>query len=191
MHNWYHSTSQTFYIYTDTDYNVQLYMAHSSCFYLPLLTPLCLPLAPLSTPFYLLGTLLAVTESVHLGLRLLVNWPPLFQPFPQTLPPPNSQNPNYPAPHKDNLRKNPASSVRNNYPPFYLISHSVQYSFLWHVHTFFQENKSSWCSTTCNDPCSHLYNSITSQTNNHIHCSKDTTLWLFRTEDAGFFLRSS
>jgi hypothetical protein len=40
---------------------------------LPLLIPLCLPFAPLSAPFYLLGTLLAVTGSVHLGLRLLVN----------------------------------------------------------------------------------------------------------------------
>jgi hypothetical protein len=40
-----------------------------------------------------------VTGSVHLSLRLLVNWPPLPQPFPQTLPPPNSQNPNHPAPH--------------------------------------------------------------------------------------------
>ncbi len=44
-----------------------------------------------------LGTLLAVTGSFHLGLRLLVNWPPLSQPFPQTLPPPNSQNPNLPS----------------------------------------------------------------------------------------------
>ncbi len=33
-------------------------------------------------PLYLLGTLLAVTGSVHLGLRLLVNLPPLPQPFP-------------------------------------------------------------------------------------------------------------
>jgi hypothetical protein len=30
-------------------------------------------LLPFPTPFYLLGTLLAVTGSVHLGLRLLVN----------------------------------------------------------------------------------------------------------------------
>jgi hypothetical protein len=36
-----------------------------------LLSPLAdFPLSPL---FYLLGTLLAVTGSVHLGLRLLVN----------------------------------------------------------------------------------------------------------------------
>jgi hypothetical protein len=38
-----------------------------------LLIPLCLPFAPLSAPFYLLGTLLAVTGSVHLGVRLLLN----------------------------------------------------------------------------------------------------------------------
>jgi hypothetical protein len=30
-------------------------------------------LFPFLTPFYLLGTLLAVTGSIHLGLRLLVN----------------------------------------------------------------------------------------------------------------------
>ncbi len=55
-----------------------------------LLSPLAdsplLPIAPLSTPFYLLGTLLAVTGSVHLGPRLLVNWPPLSQLSPQPLP---------------------------------------------------------------------------------------------------------
>ncbi len=51
------------------------------------------PLLPLLTPLYLLGTLLAVTGSVHLGLRLLVNWPSLSQPFPQSLPPPNSPEP--------------------------------------------------------------------------------------------------
>jgi hypothetical protein len=31
------------------------------------------PLVPLYNPLHLLGTLLAVTGSVHLGLRLLVN----------------------------------------------------------------------------------------------------------------------
>ncbi len=66
-------TSQAFYIYMDTDYNVQLYTAHSPYFYLPLLAFPCLPFVPLLTPFYLLVTLLAVTGSVHLGLRLLVN----------------------------------------------------------------------------------------------------------------------
>jgi hypothetical protein len=38
--------------------------------YLPLQVP---PLLPLLAPFYLLGTLLAMTGSIHLGLRLLVN----------------------------------------------------------------------------------------------------------------------
>ncbi len=117
-------TSQAFFIYTNTD---SIYMAHSPCFYLPLLIPLCPPLFPFQTPFYLLGTLLAVTGSVHLGLRLLVNWPPLSQPFPQTLPPPNSQSPNYPAPHWDDLKLNPASSVRNKY------CHSAGgWSYSWH-----------------------------------------------------------
>ncbi len=49
-------------------------MAHSPCFYLPL------PVSPSfpCVPFYFLGTLLAVTGIIpHLGLRLLVNWPPL------------------------------------------------------------------------------------------------------------------
>ncbi len=50
-------------MYTYTGYNI-----HSA---IPLLfTPLA---EPLLNPFYLLGTLLAVTGSVHLGLRLLVN----------------------------------------------------------------------------------------------------------------------
>ncbi len=110
MHNWYHSNVSSILYIHGHNHNVQLYMAHSPCFYLPLQISLCLPFCPL---FYLLRTLLAVTGSVHLGLRLLVNWPPLSQPFTQTLPPPNSQNPNCPAPHYDDLRNNPASSVRN------------------------------------------------------------------------------
>jgi hypothetical protein len=35
---------QAFFTYMDTNSNVQLYMAHSPCFYLPLLIPFCLPL---------------------------------------------------------------------------------------------------------------------------------------------------
>ncbi len=91
-------------------------MAHSPYFLSPLADSPLLPFAPLSNPSLLtyLETLLAVTGSVHLGLRLLVNWPPLSQPFPQSLPPPNSQNPGYQAPHYDDF-KTPASSVRNNY----------------------------------------------------------------------------
>ncbi len=50
-----------------------MYMAHPLCFFSPLADSPLSPLAPPSTPFYLLGTLLAVTGSVHLGLRLLVN----------------------------------------------------------------------------------------------------------------------
>jgi hypothetical protein len=49
-----------------TDYGLQYTWRNLLAFYLPLLTPLWYPL-------YLLGTLLAVTGSVHLGLRLLVN----------------------------------------------------------------------------------------------------------------------
>jgi hypothetical protein len=65
--NWYHSNVQAFIIYRSTDYNIH------GTFLLPFYLPLLFPFAPLSTPFYLLGTLLAVTGSVHLGLRLLVN----------------------------------------------------------------------------------------------------------------------
>ncbi len=99
-------TLQAFIMYTNTDYNI-----HGA---IPLLfiSPCWFPFAPFSSPLYLLGTLLAVTGSVHLGLSLLANWPPLSQPFPQSLPSPNSQNPGYQAPHYDDL-KNPASSVRN------------------------------------------------------------------------------
>ncbi len=58
-------------------------MAHSPCFLSPLADS---PLLPFLIPLYFLGTLLAVTGSVHLGIRLLVNWPPLSQPFPQPSP---------------------------------------------------------------------------------------------------------
>ncbi len=77
-------------------------MVHSPCFFI---SPCWSPLLPSLTPFYLLGTLLAVTGSVHLGLRLLVNWPPLSQPFPQTLPPPTSQNPGTPCLTKTTSRR--------------------------------------------------------------------------------------
>ncbi len=54
-------------------------MAQSPCFLSPLADSLLLPLL---VPFTYLETLLTVIGSVHLGLRLLVNWPPLSQPFP-------------------------------------------------------------------------------------------------------------
>ncbi len=53
---------------------------------LAFISPCRFPFVSPLPPPYLLGTLLAVTGSVHLGLRLLVNWPPLSQPFTQTLP---------------------------------------------------------------------------------------------------------
>ncbi len=56
-----------------------MYMAHSPCL---TVSPCWFPLLP----FHLLRTLLAVTGSVHLGLRLLVNWPPLSQPSSQPSP---------------------------------------------------------------------------------------------------------
>jgi hypothetical protein len=68
-------------MYTYTGYNI--YKAHSPCFFTPLADPL---LSPFFVPFTCLETLLAVTGSVHLGLRLLINWPPLSQPFPTPSP---------------------------------------------------------------------------------------------------------
>jgi hypothetical protein len=66
IYNWYHSITTGIHLYTRT----QLYVhgAFPLLYYLPLL-----PLFPFSDPLHLLGTLLAVTGSVHLGLRLLVN----------------------------------------------------------------------------------------------------------------------
>ncbi len=84
--NWYHSHVQAFIMYTT---QVKIYMARSPCLSIsPCWSPLLplLPLLPFPIPFYLLGTLLAVTGSVHLGLRLLVNWPSLTQPFPKPSP---------------------------------------------------------------------------------------------------------
>jgi hypothetical protein len=71
-------------MYTYTGYNI--YMVQSPYFY----SPCWFPFVPFLCPLYLLGTLLAVTGSVHLVLRLLVNWPPLSQPFPF---PPHSKFP--------------------------------------------------------------------------------------------------
>ncbi len=68
-------------MYTNTDYSIH---GASPCFLSPLADSLLLPLLD---PLTYLETLLAVTGSVHLGLRLLVNWPPLCQPFPNPPPP--------------------------------------------------------------------------------------------------------
>jgi hypothetical protein len=93
MHLYIWHQSITTVILLCTQIQITTYTAHSPCFLSSLANSL---FAPLSNPFYLLGTLLAVTGSVHLGLRLLVNWSPLSQPFPQTFPPLNSQNPDHP-----------------------------------------------------------------------------------------------
>ncbi len=84
-------------------------MAHSPCFYFPL----PIPLSPSLYPFYLLGTLLAVTGIVHLGLRLFVNWPPLDPPLTQPSPFQIPRTPTGPAPYKDDLGNIPDSSIRN------------------------------------------------------------------------------
>jgi hypothetical protein len=68
IYNWYHSIAVVILLCTQTQ--IIIYMARSPCFFLPLLIPSCSPFQPPST---YLGTLLAVTGSVHLGLRLLVN----------------------------------------------------------------------------------------------------------------------
>ncbi len=88
IYNWYHSNvSDVLYVH---EHRLQYTWCIPLAFCLPLLIPLC-------SPFYLLGTLLAVAGSVHLGLRLLVNWPPLSQPFPQTLPPSKFPEPQSPS----------------------------------------------------------------------------------------------
>ncbi len=66
LYNWYHSITTDIHLYTRTQIICTWRIP------LALLSPLA-PLATLSDPLHLLGTLLAVTGSVHLGLRLLVN----------------------------------------------------------------------------------------------------------------------
>jgi hypothetical protein len=70
-------------------------------------------LSPFFAPFTYLETLLAVTGSIHLGLRLLVNWPPLSQPFPTPSPLQIPSTQVKYVPHYDDF-KNPASLVRNS-----------------------------------------------------------------------------
>jgi hypothetical protein len=67
-------------MYTNTGYNIH---GTFPLLFLPVLIPLCSPFWPL---FTYLETLLAVTGSVHLGLRLLVNRHPLLNPFPNPSP---------------------------------------------------------------------------------------------------------
>ncbi len=68
IYNWCHSNV------TGTHYIHEHRLQYTWRIPLAFLSPLAdSPLLPFPTPLYLLGTLLAVTGSVHLGLRLLVN----------------------------------------------------------------------------------------------------------------------
>jgi hypothetical protein len=68
IYNWCHSITTSIHLYTQTQ--ITMYMRIP----LALLSPLAdSPYSLFQPPFHLLGTLLAVTGSVHLGLRLLVN----------------------------------------------------------------------------------------------------------------------
>ncbi len=73
---------------------LHIYMAQPPLLLLPFAG---FPLSPLCVPFYLLGTLLAVTGIVHLGLRLLVNWPHLPHPSPNSPPPSKFPEPQLPS----------------------------------------------------------------------------------------------
>ncbi len=83
MYNWYHSSISGI-LYTH-EHGLQCTTIHGA--FPLLLSPLASSLfLLLCTPFYLLWTLLAVTGIVHLGLRLLVNWPSLPHPSPKPSP---------------------------------------------------------------------------------------------------------
>ncbi len=101
-------------------------MAHSPCFFPPLAGyPFVSPLRPLPLTWHPP----AVTGIVHLGLRLLVNWPHLPHPSPNCPSPPNSQNPNCPAPYNDDLGNIPALAIRyNKYEPTPLLEALMTYS---------------------------------------------------------------
>ncbi len=99
IYNWYHSNVTG--IHYVHEYRLQYIWRLPLAFYLPLLIPFCSPFWPL---FTYMETLLAVTGSAHLGLRLLVNWLPISHPLPQSLPPPNSRNPGYQRPTMTTLR---------------------------------------------------------------------------------------
>ncbi len=75
-----------------------------------------------------------MTGSVHLGLRLLKNWPPVPQPFPipSPLQIPSTQV-KY-APYYDDF-KNPASLVRNNnYENLFESSHKEKVEYIHKYH---------------------------------------------------------
>ncbi len=82
IYNWHYSNVTG--IHYVHEYRLQYTWRNPLAFFLsPLADPFLLPFL---VPFTYLETLLAVTGSVHLGLRLLVNWPPPSQPFPNPSP---------------------------------------------------------------------------------------------------------
>jgi hypothetical protein len=71
-YNWYHSITTGIHLYIRAQIIYTRYFS-PQLYYLPLLlASFCSPFRPFG-PSYLLGTLLAVTGSVHVVLRLLVN----------------------------------------------------------------------------------------------------------------------
>ncbi len=92
-----HSSQAFRYItYMDTNYNVQLYMAHSPCFYLPLLTPLCFPLCPLFESTLLTWNPPSCDRIRPPQSQVACKLTPLDPTLLPTLPSPNSPNPNTP-----------------------------------------------------------------------------------------------
>jgi hypothetical protein len=76
--------------------------------------------SPCWFPFHLLGIPLFVwCDPVHLGPRLLVNWPPLPQPLPHSLPISNSQHPRLIVRHAKTTLRSRLHRVRNSQ---YLVS---------------------------------------------------------------------
>jgi hypothetical protein len=65
IYNWCHSITTSILLYTRGENKVYMYTINSPCYFFPF--------APLFNPSHLLGTLLAVTGSVHLIPRLLIN----------------------------------------------------------------------------------------------------------------------
>ncbi len=96
---WYHSLLQSF---------RYIHRIDRLCTWLSPSSP-CSPCSPCSlcSPFHLLGTLLAVTGSVHLFLGLLINWPLYFPHLPIWPPTRNPDPLGFPRPkidtHKDDI----------------------------------------------------------------------------------------
>ncbi len=82
-------------IYTNTSYNIQLYMAYSPCFNLPLPISLSSPLYPLLLTWNPPSCDRNRPPRSQVACKLTLPCPTLHP----TLPPPNSQNPNCPTPH--------------------------------------------------------------------------------------------